>query len=168
MAATSDFFIEARAEPISLPYVVGSDAILRPIQMACGLGMIVAAFFLWIAPGATWDADLVLFKSVVTIILGFGGLMFLQTGRAAPGVQEVQIDLAAQRLSILRRNIRGAIVPQTFRLAQLRIERSSPDIVEFRDQHGAHIADVMLKDAQLRRHLLTAFQSAKTHERAGL
>ena len=79
MAATSDFHDLAELKPARRE---GADALIfRAVSFVFGASLLVAGLGLWLVPGSSWSAELMLIKLALTGLFTLGGVSFLQAGR---------------------------------------------------------------------------------------
>ena len=87
-----------------ITYVLGADRFLA--RVACKMGAVtlgLAAVMLWIAQGATWESDVMLFKLVLSILAAYVVFALFQYSRpVAP--PSVEIYIARKELRLIREN----------------------------------------------------------------
>lgn len=140
--------------------VDGGRMILRGLQRLCGVALVLAAMGLWIAPGASWDSEIVLFKLVLSVMAGLagGGLIGASVRPPAP---EVEIDVARREVRLVRR-AQGAprVVLQCCAFDALsRVERSGP-VLKLWDRGGRFLAEVNLSDHLSRNRFVMGLRDA--------
>ncbi|WP_238364423.1 hypothetical protein [Mesobacterium pallidum] len=59
----------------------GSNTVFRAVSSLFGAALLLAALGLWLVPGSSWSAELLLIKLSMTALFGLGGLSFVQAGR---------------------------------------------------------------------------------------
>ncbi len=156
MTATADFMPQGvQAQTISAmttdtvePARIadGGRMIVRGAQRLIGVSLLIAALGVWIAPGATWDADIMLFKlilSVVGVIAGMG----LISASGTPRAPEVHIDTIRREVRLVRR-LRGSepLVLQSCAFADLAHAEQDGSNVSLWDKGGIFLAEVSLTD----------------------
>lgn len=79
MSATSDFQDLGEANKDARE---GADAVFfRAVSFVFGASLIIAGLGLWVVPGSSWSAELLLIKLALTGLFTLGGLSFLQASR---------------------------------------------------------------------------------------
>lgn len=158
MTALSDFM--ADAAPSDYPQMVdGRRWAIRSVQTLGGATLILSALGLWVAPGASWDADLALMKLGLSLFLGFAGLAIVQLGRARPIVQ-VEIDTTRREVRLVRISGRHKELVDRTRMCDLGRAEARHGTVSLYDAHGDLIADVALSDPQTRTSVMGALRDA--------
>lgn len=79
----------------------GCRMVMRAVQRLFGAALTLAAIGIWIGPGSSWEADLMLFKlvlSLTALIAGFG----LMQSSAGPAKPEVEIDTIRREVRLVR------------------------------------------------------------------
>ncbi len=160
MTHTADFAFQPSTTVGIAHRLNGNRLVLRLVQRMGAATMALVALMVWVAPGAGWESDMVLFKLLVSLIAGFSGIGFWQAS-LPPLPPVVEIDVAATELRLIRE---GA--PADLRV----LERCA-----FRDLHlveltGRHftfwaegnklLADVTLSNAVAHASLLSALRAA--------
>lgn len=108
MTASSDFMsndIIRALEPARM--VDGGRLIMRGLQRMLGVALTLAAVGIWIAPGASWESDIMLFKLVLSLTALLAGLGIMQTSRKA-AKPEVEIDTIRREVRVVRMGASGA------------------------------------------------------------
>ena len=107
MTATSEFMnIQAPTlEPARM--VDGGRMIIRSAQRLIGAALTLAAIGIWIAPGASWESDVMLFKLILSLTAVIAGLG-LMGASTAPRAPEIQIDTIRREVRLVRRQRGGA------------------------------------------------------------
>lgn len=59
----------------------GANHLFRAVSTLFGAALVLAALGLWLVPGSSWSAELMLIKLSMTALFALGGLSFLQAGR---------------------------------------------------------------------------------------
>lgn len=80
----------------------GGRAIKRGLQRFVGFTLCLAAFGIWIAPGATWDNELNLFKMLLSLVCAISGAAMWQVGKSAGAAPELEIDTIRQEVRLVR------------------------------------------------------------------
>lgn len=79
----------------------GSRLVLRIALRIAAVATGLVAIFVWLAPGAGWESDMVLFKLMVSICASLAALWFWQ-GSLPPLPPTVEVDVAAAELRLVR------------------------------------------------------------------
>jgi hypothetical protein len=154
MTLTSDFMDVKTPISEQVAKTDGSRLILRSLQRLVGFSLALTAAALWIAPGSSWDADVMLFKlilSMTSIIAGLG----LMHASARPAPPEIEIDTIRREVRLMRRSrTEGSTVLSRSSFAELgKVEHDGP-CIRLWDANMALIAEVTLHDRDARRSLL--------------
>ncbi|WP_299627232.1 hypothetical protein [uncultured Tateyamaria sp.] len=158
MTALSDFMTDAA--PSDRPQMVdGRRWVMRSAQTLGGTTLVLAALGLWVLPGASWDADLLLIKLGLSLFLGFAGIAIMQMGRARPLVQ-VEIDTTRREVRLVRLAGRVKELVDRTAMSDLGGAAVQGGVVSLFDAHGDLIADVALTDPQTRKSVLGALRDA--------
>ena len=146
MTATSDC-IDAHPktlQPVRL--VDGGRMIVRAVQRFFGAALTLAAVGIWIAPGASWESDIMLFKlilSLTAVLAGFG-LIQSSVSRNAP---KVEIDTIRREVRLVRLARDGsAAVLQRCSFAKLTRVDIKKNNVRMSGEDGKLLAEVTLPD----------------------
>ncbi len=161
MTATTDFMNEA-ALGAPARTLDGARWVARVVQRFGGVVLILAAFGLWLQPGALWDADLMLFKFAISLVMGFAGLALIQSGRALPSAQ-VEIDTVRREVRLVRSGLRQAKRDRVIARTGFDALGSADmlgQMVRLWAQDGTLIAEVALSDPDTRRGLISALRDA--------
>ncbi|WP_299149629.1 hypothetical protein [uncultured Tateyamaria sp.] len=137
--------------------VDGQRMLIRGAQRLVGVALVLAAFGLWIEPGAIWDADLALFKFALSLAIGFAGLICLQSARAVVGV-EVEIDTVRREVRLVRGSGRARTLVSRTRIRDLGPAEWCGAMVRLWAHDGALVAEVALSDPALRKGLIDALR----------
>ena len=132
------------AQPVRM--LDGGRLVLRGIQRLLGASLIVAAFGLWLAPDSSFENDLLLFKLLLSIVLGFMGFGLMQSG-APQLAPHVEIDTIRREVRLVRAT--GAAAPQVLERcpfdALAHVEVEGPH-VRLWNESGAFLAEATLTD----------------------
>lgn len=142
----------ASVEPARM--VNGARMILRGLQRLLGVSLTLAAILLWIAPGSSWESDILLFKLILTLTAVLAGIGFMSAS-IRPDAPEIEIDVVRREVRLVRHS-RGfaPVVLKTCSFAGLsRAEQSGP-IVRLWDRGGVFLAEVSLTDKNVLRTLV--------------
>ncbi|OAN94511.1 hypothetical protein A8B74_02490 [Sulfitobacter geojensis] len=124
----------------------GGRMIVRGAQRLLGVSMTLAALGLWLAPGASWESDVMLFKLILSLTAVIAGLG-LMGASTAPRAPEIQIDTIRREVRLVRRQRGGADqVLQSCGFAKLSRAEQDGNSVFLWDQAGLFLAEVSLTD----------------------
>ncbi|MEO0937023.1 MAG: hypothetical protein AAFY38_02590 [Pseudomonadota bacterium] len=153
---------DAAAEPraLRLPPVRGARAMRRLCLHMLGAGLIFAIGMLWIAPGAIWDANLVLIKLALSVLMGAAAWALLSAGRDGIAPAEVEVDLVRREVRVLHRGRGRDIIAKTCAFDALSGAECADGIIGLWGPDGAHLADVALRDRTAARLLTSALKDA--------
>lgn len=146
---------------LGVVHMLGGGRLMMRLAMRIGavaFGLVV--LLIWIAPGAVWDNDVLLFKLALSVMACFGAVALWQ--RSLPPVRpSVEVDIANMEVRVMRRD-RGA-QPRV-------IEKCFFADLESVDLEGRHIilwskgkrllADITLSNATAHASLLAALRHA--------
>ena len=158
MTATAEFIDEnaPTIEPVQM--ADGARMVVRGAQRLFGVSLTIAALGLWLAPGASWESDVMLFKMILSITAVIAGLG-LVSASTTPKPPEVEIDTIRREVRLVRR-LRGAPadVLQTCSFANLTHAEHEGSNVRLWDQAGVLLAKVMLTDRAALKSLVAGLQ----------
>ncbi len=113
-----------------ITYALGGSRFVA--RLACKLGAVslgLAGVILWIAPGATWESDVMLFKLVLSILAAYGAFALFQHSKPLE-TPSVEVDMAQKELRLIREDVASG---------PLLIERCAFEDLHAVDLHGRHI-----------------------------
>ena len=101
MMSTAEFMNikAATAEPVRM--ADGGRMIMRGTQRLFGVSLALAAVGLWLAPGASWENDVMLFKLILSVMAVLAGFGLLQAS-IKPKSVEVEIDTIRREVRLTR------------------------------------------------------------------
>ncbi|MEM6340953.1 MAG: hypothetical protein AAF729_07375 [Pseudomonadota bacterium] len=135
------------------------QGLAKRAQIFVGGALFAAAFALWLAPGATWAAEVIGTKVVLSMILGFIGLGLVQSG-FTPTRREIEIDSEAGEIRVMRYQGKQAKVLRRCAFEDLGSVHRDGTVIRIWDASGAFIADIGLEDVQTSRDLADALAAA--------
>ncbi|WP_281992282.1 hypothetical protein [Sulfitobacter geojensis] len=146
MTASAEF-MNTRPDAIEPVRMAGGGRmIVRGAQRLLGVSMTLAALGLWLAPGASWESDVMLFKLILSLTAVIAGLG-LMGASTAPRAPEIQIDTIRREVRLVRRQRGGADqVLQSCGFAKLSRAEQDGNSVFLWDQAGLFLAEVSLTD----------------------
>ena len=101
MMTTAEFMDTDAAALQPARVVDGGRMVLRGAQRLVGASLALAAVGLWLAPGSSWESDVMLFKLILSIIALLAGFGLMQSS-ATPAAPEVEIDTIRREVRLLR------------------------------------------------------------------
>ncbi|KEJ90338.1 hypothetical protein [Sulfitobacter donghicola] len=157
--ATNSSFAPVPA--IGIPYRLNGNRLMGRLAQRMGAAtMMFVALFVWLAPGAGWESDIMLFKLMVSIIAAFLCVGLWQAS-LPPLPPIVEIDVAACEIRLVRE---GAPADQRI------LERCAFCDLHLVELEGRHItfwghsnrllAEITLSNATAHASLLAALRSA--------
>jgi hypothetical protein len=157
MTATSEFLSSgskhgtatASNDAISGGYDDGS-AIMRTSMRVLGAGCVLAAFALWVAPGAMWDAEVLLMKLVMSLICALSGLALMQMF-PAPDKSEIQFDAIRREVRIVDGDKAKTILRRSY--DSLGGAKVTSNVVTLWDIDGSELASFPIENDDTRRAL---------------
>ncbi|MGJ8616760.1 MAG: hypothetical protein ACSHWS_07940 [Sulfitobacter sp.] len=162
MTATVDFMNAEAAAPTIAPVRIadGGRMLVRAAQRLTGAALVLAALGLWMAPGAGWENDVMLFKLILSITAGLAGLGLLQSS-ATPKKPEIEIDTIRREVRLVRVVGEGKnVVLQRCAFSDLaRAERDGMH-VRLWDSSNTLLAEVSLADRTAMTSLMAGLHAA--------
>ena len=160
MTATTQYMNGAMALTRQVRLARGSRLAMRGGMRLVGAALTISAVAIWLAPGANWEQDVMIFKLVLSLsaILAGVGLMQSGTERAAP---EVEID-SVRREVRLQRKVSGAapLVLERCSFSQLSRAEISGRQVRLYGADRRLMAEVVLRDRKAMASLLAGLEDA--------
>lgn len=149
------------APAIGTPHILcGSRLLIRTAQRMIAVSLFITSLFVWVAPGAGWENETVLFKILVSITAVLVGTALFQSS-LPPLPPTVEIDPAAGELRLVREcGLRGREVIERCRFADLgRVDVMGPRLT-FWAQGERLLVELTLGDARVRDNLMAALRRA--------
>lgn len=159
MSSTVDPVSFETIAPQPVRTVDGSRMILRGVQGVVGAALLLTAIGLWLAPGASWDHELVLFKLLASAIGGMAGLALLQ-GFARPAAPKVEVDTIRHEVRLVRTRGKDRFVLDRCAFTDLSRVENSGTYVKLWGRNDALLAEVAASDRVAHRSLVTALRVA--------
>ncbi|KIN60732.1 hypothetical protein Z945_1711 [Sulfitobacter noctilucae] len=160
MTATSDFMTNPALTALPIRMADGGRMIIRGSQRLLGAALILSAFGLWLAPGAAWESDVMLFKLILSVTAVIAGVAMMQTS-ATPPPPEIEIDTIRREVRLVR-YVRGQspVVLQSSGFATLAQVEHDGTNIRLWDAAGVFLAEVNLSDRAARNSLLAGLRDA--------
>lgn len=159
MTTTADHSFEAKPAVGIVHMLDGGRLVLRLTMRLGAVSFAMVVLLIWIAPGATWDNDVMLFKLALSVISGLISAAMWQCS-LAPARPTVEVDIANMEVRVMRRQ--GGAPARV-------IERCTFADLDAVDLYGRHIilwgkgkrllADISLSDTTAHDSLLGALRS---------
>ncbi len=155
----------AHADPVSpsvLPVRLadGGRLLARAVQRLTGAALFLSALGLWLAPGASWESDVMLFKLIMSLTAGLAGLGLMQSS-ASPEKPEVEIDLIRREVRLVRAIKNGkSKVLQRCGFTQLARAEHEGNYLRLWDNDDVFLAEVCLSDRTALYGFMAALRSA--------
>ena len=137
----------------------GAVMLGRFAQRAGGAGLIFAALGLWVFGTANWEPDIAMLKLLLSLAMVYAGIAFLQEGRMAR-IPEVEVDLIAREVRLLRRSGEATSLIQTHRFEDLGTAEETARGLVLRAPDGAMLAEVEIDQPKVRLALYSALEDA--------
>ncbi len=138
----------------------GSRLVLRIALRMGAVTMALVSLLIWVAPGAGWENEIMMFKLTLSIMSGLFAIGFWQAS-LPPLPPTVIVDVAAAELRLIREG-----VPAEFRV----LERCAFQDLHLVEMSGSHftfwgpgnrlLADITLSNAAIHASLSDALRSA--------
>lgn len=132
---------------------------VRGGQMAFGVVLVAIGLGIWAAPGATWAAELLLIKFVVSCVALVTGGVFLQMARRLDAAK-VEIDTLQHEIRLVHSVGGDRLVVERCRFADLSRVVNSDARVQLWGPEGGLIAEVSASESPAHRDLVTALKVA--------
>lgn len=162
MTAASDFMNADTTAPALAPVRAadGGRMLVRAAQRLTGVALVIAALGLWLAPGASWENDVMLFKLILSLTAGLAGLGLMQSS-ATPNTPEIEIDTIRREVRLVRLVKDGKNIV-LHRCAFSELARAEQDGVHVRlwDKTNALLAEVSLTDRTAMISLMSGLRAA--------
>ena len=159
MTVTADQQFNA-APAKGIPYVLNGSRFAMRFAFKMGtLTFGLVAVLVWLAPGASWESDIMLFKMAITIVATFCAALMWQSSLPvdAPGVE---VDVATGEVRVVRENVTGPErVIERCAFADLHAVDVRGKHITFWGQRERFLAEISLTDAGARKALLAALKS---------
>lgn len=154
-------FANARPQAIEPARMAdGGRMIARGAQRLVGVSLTLAALGLWLAPGSSWESDVMLFKLILSLTAIIAGLGLISQG-ASPRAPEVEVDTIRREVRLVRRQ-RGMEdqVLQSSSFADLAHAEHEGTNVRLWDPAGRFLAEVSLTDRNALTSLVAGLRDA--------
>ena len=102
MTMTSDFNVPTKPAQ-GIVHILGGGRMMLRLAMRLGaVSFALVVLLIWIAPGATWDNEVIVFKIALSVMSAFTSAGMWQ--RSLPQVQPtVEVDIANVEVRVMRR-----------------------------------------------------------------
>ncbi len=160
MTATAEFMTRPSAATLPVRMADGGRMIVRGSQRLLGAALTLAAIGLWLAPGAAWESDVMLFKLILSLTAVIAGIAMMHAS-ATPPAPEIEIDTVRREVRLVR-HIRGEgrVVLQSSAFDTLAHAEHEGTNVRLWDGSGVFLAEVSLTDRAAHNSLLAGLRDA--------
>lgn len=162
MTATADFMNADATAPALEPVRIadGGRMVVRAAQRLTGAALVIAALGLWLAPGASWENDLMLFKLILSITAGLAGLGLMQSS-AKPNRPQIEIDTIRREVRLVRVVRDGKkLILQRCGFSELSRAEQKGHYVRLWDSNNILLAEVSLADQNTMTGLMAGLRAA--------
>ncbi len=131
---------------IPVRMVDGGRMMVRAAQRLIGVAILLAVGGLWLLPSGGWEADVVLFKLVLSLTGVLAGLCLLQAS-AAPDAPQIELDVENRELRLVRKLAGGrTVVLRSCRFGNLSHAERRGAHLRLWDETDRLIAELTLAD----------------------
>jgi hypothetical protein len=136
----------------------GNRLVMRIALRMGAVSMALVALFVWLAPGAGWENDMVLFKLMVSLSAGFVGIVFWQNS-LPPLPPTIEVDVAASELRLIREGVASdARVLERCAFNDLHLVELAGRHITFWGKGNRLLAEITLSNANAHATLLAALR----------
>lgn len=160
MTVTADFAAEMGALRRTVRTVDGGRLIMRVLLRLTGVALVLACLGLWLAPGASWESDIMLFKLILSVMTGLTGICLLQTS-VAPKQPEIEIDTKIGELRLIRpsRAGRGEVL-HSCSFADLELAELRGQHLRLWEKGSRLIAEIAITNGRAENEMLAGLRAA--------
>lgn len=160
MTVTSEFMDADTPVMAHVRIADGGRMLVRAAQRFAGVTLGLAALGLWLAPGAGWESDVMLFKLILSLTAVIAGLALLQSS-VRPRAPQIEIDTIRREVRLVRPSkSRARAVLQRCAFADLgRVERVGAHL-RLWDHEDVFMAEVTMSDRASLNSLVSALCDA--------
>ncbi|WP_299414688.1 hypothetical protein [uncultured Sulfitobacter sp.] len=137
----------------------GSRLVMRIAQRMASVSMALVALFVWVAPGAGWESEVMLFKLMVSLASGLAAVWFWQAS-LPPVPPTVEVDVAQAEVRLVRD---GALpedrVIERCAFRDLHVVELSGRNITFWGRGNRLLAEITLSNARAHATLLGALRA---------
>jgi len=159
MSSTAHLARSTPMTPKPMRLLDGHRAMMRGAQGILGAALLMAAFGLWLAPGANWSQGLMLMKLLASSVAVMLGLACLQ-GLARPALPRVEVDTIRQEVRLVRTHGKDRKVLDRCKFADLTLVEKGDTHVQLWRKTKTVIAEVAVSDRVTHRRLVRALRVA--------
>ena len=158
MTIATDFKFERPSASTSVQVLDGSRFLGRVAFRFSAISFALITVLIWLAPGASWESDVMLFKLALSI---FSGLVAVGCWQSAtpPVAPTVELDIARAEVRLVCEES-GRRVIKSCSFADLQSAELNGRSISFWEVGGQFLAQVTLSNATAHAHLLHALRTA--------
>ncbi|UWR21060.1 hypothetical protein [Sulfitobacter sp. S190] len=158
MTATADFAQPDVPNLALVRTVDGSRMLIRILQRVFAVALVITTVGLWMAPGASWEPDMMLFKLSLSAIAALAGIGLWQNS-LSPLAPTVEIDAAASELRLVREQSNGGrrLIERHSFAALEKVQQDGRQLAFFAAD-GRMLAEIMLSNAAAHAKLIGALR----------
>ncbi len=148
------------ADSAILRMIDGARMLMRAAQGLAGVLLSMAALVLWLAPGAGWESDVMLFKLMLSVVAVIAGLVLMQAS-ARPRAPQLEVDTIRREVRLVRtgRSGRHAVLRRCAFDALSRVEHEG-HMLRLWDGDDDLMAEVVLTDRSALQSLVAGLRDA--------
>lgn len=139
----------------------GGRMLVCAAQRLAGAALLLAALGLWLAPGAAWENDVMLFKLILSLTAVIAGLGLMQSP-ATPNTPAIEIDTVRREVRLVR-FVKGGANHVLHRCAFADLNRAERDGMHVRmwDSENVLLAEVSVVDRTEMTSLMSCLRAAR-------
>ncbi len=136
----------------------GGRLMVRVAQRIGAVSLAMAAVFVWLAPGESWDGEMMLYKLVICVLAGLGSAALWQKSEP-PLPPTVEIDVEAGELRLIREGAQARVLERCA-FGDLHLVELSGRHFTFWGRRNTLLAEFSLSNAQTHARLVGALRAA--------
>ncbi|AXI47058.1 hypothetical protein C1J03_14145 [Sulfitobacter sp. SK012] len=141
------------------PFWEHAGTVVRGLQRGVALGLVVLALTFWLAPGASWESDIMLFKLALSATAALaGGIIFYASRNPAIPTAEVDVDASEVRMMHVPRFGQPALI-ERIRFCDLGRAIQRDGQIRLRSSEGETLAELCAQHANVRSSLIPALRN---------
>jgi len=160
MTVITDYAFERMPVTGVVHVLDASRMLLRMALRFATLCSVLVAVFIWLAPGATWESEVMLFKLALSVASGLVAVACWQAA-APPLPPTVEVDVAAGEVRLVREGAPAATrLVKRCAFADLQVVELKGRNIAFWEKGGHLLAEITLSNATAHVVLLRALRTA--------